>query len=731
MPYIQIYNYSVTGDCSNVGAGAAYFNITGDTPNFSVTDATGLGLLPVSANTTYYSVTGMTGGTYWATVADAGSTKIVQAIYISTGTTATIDSTPTTCGFNNGVITGFTSGFYGNATFYLYDDTNSLITSASTANPYYEFTSLSAGTYYIVANDGGGCTGITASVIITPSSGLTYGAYIVNDASCIGSASGKIFITGLTPPTTAYTINWSTNVNGQTGTTITGLTGGTYVVDITSPEGCTTTQAFTVYTVPPLQSAGFITITQPSCFGNDGEVEFIVDGGTAPYFFSGSSGQVEITFDTSVTFTGLSSGAYSFLVTDAGLCTIYDSVTLQTPNSFSTVAVNTTPSYCSANDGSIQVLVDGGTSTEPSLLISVSGSSGTQQIGTLGSPNQTFYGLPNGTYIVTVVSAGCTYTATTTITSVNLFSVTANTSGTTCGSDNGIVEVLVSTGGTLPYQFTLNGPTYNPTTYSNAIGIFNGLSYGNYTLTVQDSGVPSCAQNYNVYIDYSDNVFFNLFPVQPFNGNDGSITAFITSGTPPFTLSWSGGSIGSQTGSTVTGLTADTYYLTCVDASGCSLTKSVTLTGTKKYTNYRYYTICDEPFFDSGLVQKKTMRSMYLEGFYDLSSGDTNCIINSADFTIYAEVGGQSAYTQFYTSTGATDYPSDSVWADAITNILNDFVGISGVTLDIISNRITITTNCEEISKNCGTQTINPLQDTEIKVNLIIDYDISCVTCGP
>jgi archaellum component FlaG (FlaF/FlaG flagellin family) len=69
-----------------------------------------------------------------------------------------------------------------------------------------------------------------------------------------------------------------------------------------------------------------------------------------------------------------------------GLCTIYDSVTLQTPNSFSTVAVNTTPSYCSANDGSIQVLVDGGTSTEPSLLISVSGSSGTQQIGTLGSP---------------------------------------------------------------------------------------------------------------------------------------------------------------------------------------------------------------------------------------------------------------------------------------------------------------------------------------------------------
>ena len=729
---IQVYNYSVTGDCGNTGVGAVSFNITGTTPTvapFSVTDATGLGLIPLSAATLSYSVTGLTGGTYYATIADSSSEKIVYNIYISTGTTATIDSTPTTCGQNNGTITGFTSGVYGLVSFNLYDINDNLISGVTTSNSYYEFTSLSAGTYYIVANDGGGCTGITASVILNPSSGLTYGAYVVDDASCLGSGSGKIFLTGLTPPLSAYTITWSPNALGQTGSTITGLTSGSYIATVTNPIGCTTSESFTVNTIPPLTSGGFIVTSQPSCFANDGEVEFIIVGGTAPYFFSGSSGQVDITFDTSVTFTGLSSGLYSFLVTDAGLCTIYDSVSLITPNSFSTVAVTTTNSTCSANDGNINVLVDGGISTATNLQISVSGTTGISQVGLFGSSNETFYGLGSGTYIVTVVSAGCTYTASTVINSVSLYSATTQVSGTTCGLNNGTLVVSASTGGTFPYIYSLTGPTYNPNTVTSLFNTFTNLAYGNYTLTIQDTSTPPCIQTYPVFIPSSQTAGFNLYPNQPLNGNDGSITAFITSGVPPFTLTWSGGTAGSQTGSVVTGLTAGTYSLTVTDYSGCTLTKYTTLIGTKKYKEYLYYNVCNDTFKDSGLVTKRTIRSMYLEGFNDLTSGDTNCIINSATFSINAEVGGQSAQTMFYTSSGATDYPNDLLWSEAVSIILNSFVGISEVTVDLLSNRITIKTNCEEINKNCGPQTINPLQDTEIKVNLLIDYDISCVSC--
>lgn len=725
---IVIYNYSVTGDCSNTGSGEVYFDITGTTPPFAVTCITSGCPLPTSAATTSYSATSLSADTYFLQIVDGASNSYLQSIYISSGTTASIDSLNTTCGLNNGVITGYTSGVYNQATFTLYDGLNNYVTSAATPNNYNVFTTLSAGTYYIVANDGGGCTGVTASVIITPSTGFTFGGYVVDDASCNGVGSGKIFLTGLTLPSSAYTINWSPNVNGQTGTTVTGLTGGTYIVTLTDPNSCSNTQSFTVQSVDPLGSGGFITVFQPTCFNNDGEVEFIVTGGTPPYFFSGSSGQVDVTFASSVTFTGLSSGNYSFLVTDAGLCTIYDSVTMLTPNSFSTVAVNTTPSFCSQNDGSIKVVVDNGLSSEPSLLISVSGTSGTQQVGTLGNPSQTFVGLPNGTYVVTVQSTSCTYTATTTITSVNLFSVTPKTSGTTCGTSNGVLQVNVSTGGTLPYIFTLVGPSYSPITTTSPVSTFTNLAYGNYTLTVQDSGSPSCVQTYSVYIDNSQNMFFNLLPSQPVAGNDGSITTYITSGEPPFTLNWSS-NVNGQTGTTVTGLTAGTYSLSVTDASGCTLTKSVTLTGTKKYIDYRYYTVCDDTFRDSGLITKRGMRSMYLEGFSDLTSGDTNCIINEATFSIYAQIGSQSAQTEFYTSSGSTDYPSDTLWSQTIVETLDNFLGISGTTVDIVSNRITITTTCEDIPKGCEIVPINPLQDNEIIVKLLIDYDISCVSC--
>lgn len=730
---IQLLQYNVTGDCTNTSSGEVFLQVTGDTSPFSVSCISSPCPLPTSALTgsNEYYVTGLSGGTFFLQITDGASNSIIQSVYISTGTTVSIDSSDTTCGLDNGTITGTTLGVYGSSEFFLYDGNDNYINSGTSVTTDYVFTSLSAGTYYLVANDGGGCTGTSASVIINNSTPFTFGGYVVDNASCLGGASGKIFLTGLTLPSSDYTISWSPSLLPQTGTNVTGLTAGVYIATVTNPDGCVYSESFTVGTVPPPVSGGFIVISTPTCFQNDGEVEFIVVDGTPPYFFSASTGQVEITFGNSVNFTGLTSGSYSFLVTDAGLCTIYDSFSLVTPNSFSTVQINTTNSVCSTNNGTIQVLVDNGFSTATNLQVQISGSTGIQQTGSLNNPNQFFYGLANGTYLVTVTSAGCTYTATTTINSTNLFTVSASTTGTTCGQNNGILEVTTSTGGTLPYSYTLVGPTSNPTSITTPISTFNNLAGGNYTLTVQDSSVPSCVQSIPIYIDVSQPVFFNLVPTQPVIGNDGTITAFITSGEPPFTYIWSGGSVGSQTGSTVTGLTAGTYSCEIIDNDGCVLKKFKTLTGTKKYSNYRYYNICQDVFKNSGTISKRGMRSMYLEGFADLTSGDTNCIINEAVFSIYAQIGSQSAQTEFYTSSGSTDFPSDQLWADTIVNTLDSFIGVSGTTVDIINNRITITTTCEEIPEGCTIQVINPLQDNEVIVNLLIDYDISCVSCLP
>ena len=729
---VSIMYYGVTGDCSNTISGRVIFEITGNTPPFVVSCLnTPCVISPtvVTGPPYIFDYSGLSANTYFLTIQDGANTILTQSVYISSGTSATIDSSNTTCGFNNGSITGFTDGVYGGATFFLYDGDDNFISSAFTPNNYYDFQSLSADTYYIVANDGGGCTGITASTIIKPSNQFDYGAYVVNDGSCIGNPSGKIFLTGLTLPASAYTINWLTNVNGQTGTTITGLTAASYNVEITNDDGCQTTKSFTVGSVGALTSAGFIVIQQPSCFASDGEVEFIITGGTAPYFFSASTGQVEITFSQSAVFTNLPSGTNNFLVTDAGLCTINDSMTIGTPNSFTNVQINTTPSYCSANEGVIQVMVDSGVTTNPNLTISISGDSGTQQFGTAGQTIKTFVGLPTGIYIITVTSVGCTYTAYTTVNSVNLYEVSTSITGTTCGSNNGVLQVTTSTGGTQPYIYKLTGPTQNPVTVTTLLNKFTNLMGGNYVLTVEDSGIRPCIISFAINIPSSTNVFFNLINSQPIVGNDGSITAYISSGEPPFNYIWSGGSAATQTGSTVTGLTAGTYSLTVTDSDGCSFTKYTTLIGTIRYSSYRYYNICDDQFQNSGVVSKRGIRSMYFEGFADLTSGDTNCIINSADFSIYAQIGSQSAQTIFYTSSGATDYPSDTLWAQTVTDILDSFFGISGTTVDIINNRIIIQTTCEDIPKGCIVEPINPLQDNQVIVNLVIDYDISCVIC--
>jgi hypothetical protein len=114
---ISIYNLIVSGDCGGGSTGFVSFDITSPTPPFAVTCANPGCTLPTSASTTSYSVSGLSANTYFLQVVDGGSNSYLQTIYISSGTTATIDSSPTSCGLNNGNIKRFTSCAYGDVTF--------------------------------------------------------------------------------------------------------------------------------------------------------------------------------------------------------------------------------------------------------------------------------------------------------------------------------------------------------------------------------------------------------------------------------------------------------------------------------------------------------------------------------------------------------------------------------------------------------------------------------------
>jgi uncharacterized protein (DUF2141 family) len=710
------YNLSITGDCTNLNLGAFNIDIVGSAPDYTISwiSPSGGTFVSISGPPYNYFVDGLSAGTYSLTITDScvpPTDPIVLNIYVSSGTCVSIDSVEnTTCGLDNGSLVTTTSNFYGNGNFYLYEMTDGYITSANSLSNSYIFTTLSAGTYYVIADDGGGCTGKSETCIIKSSSTLTYGFYTVDNAGC-NSDSGSIYVTGLTgsPP---YTYLWS---NGGTLPYITGLTAGLYSVTVTDNTGCAQTNSIAIATVPPVGFGSFVSVS-PTCFNSDGELEIIVTGGTPPYYYSGSNGSSFISFSQSHIFTGLGSGFFSVVVTDAGLCTFTETTTLLSPNSYSIISVTTSNSTCNNSSGSITIALFGSSSTYTYTLTDTSGN--TYNLVT-SSFSTAFNNLPSGTYTLTITNSSpepCVFTETYVIDNTVLFELTVETTGTTCNSDDGAVTLMITEGGVPPYKYDIDG---NWNINSNTAYTFTNLSSGNYTATVTDANF--CQQILPFIIPASNSIDFTLVGTNTVIGGDGTVSAFITEGEPPFTLTWSPNANG-QTGLTINSLSAGTYTLTITDDNGCTQTRSVAINGLTSVSSYQVYNVCDIDFQNTGELIKKGPQQMLIEGFHDLTLTDTNCLLNQAIFSSQITVNGITTLQPFYTGTTLSDYPSNELWYDIIQETISSYEGIEEVIINPDKNEIVIITVC-------GTESLD-FNNTAVIVNLIINYDISCVECS-
>lgn len=711
-------NYSltgITGDCSNLNAGSFGIIITGSAPSYTIqwispiTDT-----IPLGEGVTGYTATNLSAGTYTFNIQDTcldPSNTILGPIsmYISSGVCTSITNVNNTvCGLDNGSLTATTQYDYGNNKFYLYHNTLGYIKSATTTTTITPqgavFDNLTAGTYYVVATDGGGCSGITSSVIIQESTTLDFGIYVVNDAGC-NVNSGKLFVTGLTgnPP---YTYLWS---NGETTDSIENLPNGTYSVSVSDNTGCVVNKLATVFKVPTVGQAG-VFVTQPSCFGNNGELTIIVSGGTAPYYYSGSNGTVSVQFSNVIVFDTLPAGTFNYYVQDAGLCNFTGSVALSTPLAFNIISVNTQNSQCNNSSGKITPLVSSGTKPYTFKLTSPDGSIDSV---TTTLTSYEFTGLESGIYTLSIRDkGGCEYVNTYEIVNQVLFNVNYSITGTTCGNSNGIVDVTIS-GGTGPYLYELDSESLNSTLSGNT---FQNLSDGPYMLSVTDTSVP-CKQTVSIYVSESAGVEFITSTQNPTGGNDGQIQLFLTSGQPPFTYEWSS-NVGSQTGQLVTNLSAGTYSIKVTDDNGCVKEKIVNLQGTNCSIAYEVYNFSSEDFANTGDLIKKGPKQMLIEGYYDLTFDEENCVLNQTIFTANVVVSGVTGSTTFYTGTTLDDYPSDNLWGTTVRNLLLTFDGIGNVTINNTTNKITITTDCaSDVS----------LLDADILIYMVINYDVSCV----
>lgn len=707
------YYLSITGDCSNTNNGIINLSLIGGTPPYTVQWQSPLTQVDIVASGASSIVTGLSASTYTARVNDS-TLPTNQEFYInvpiSSGVCASIVSVQdTTCNLDNGSVVGSSTSQYSSTNFYLLGMDNSLIQSGVTNTPEFTFGNLSAGTYFLLAEDLGGCSGITQSFIIDTSEEFSFGLYVVPNSSCGGVPIGKITVTGETG-LAPFTYLWS---DGQTGNTITGLTRGVYSVAVTDAYGCTKSMEGSVTDVNVI-GLGLITSVSPSCLQSNGSISLTITGGTAPYYYSASTGNVEISYSKTFSISGLSAGDYNFQVTDAGYCQTFAGTTLQTPGGITSVLVTNQNSTCSSVNGSIQISVVGGTTPYTYTLIYPDGA---QTNLNNSQTTQLFDGLESGTYTVAVSdNTGCSYIQEVTIIAENKFTISTDVVSTSCNQNNGLVTIFSTTGGTMPLDYSVDG-IYNVIDTNLSAVTFNSLSAGTHTVSVTDS--DGCVQTSNILIPFSQRLDYSLYSTSCGSGNSGQITAFISSGEPPFSFNWSDNIPNEPQQIQVTGLTGGSYSLTVIDSNGCTLTRNTTITCNKNYTSYQTYVMGAE-VFNVISPTKFGLLQMLNEGFYDLTTGNTSCDLISATFTAKVSVNPAGLVTQqdFFTSTSLVQAPSDNTWYNTIKSLLLSIPGIGNVTIDQLNNQITIETSRNNTS----------LQGQEIIIDLVIVYDIICLS---
>jgi hypothetical protein len=400
------------------------------------------------------------------------------------------------------------------------------------------FPNLPAGVYPVLVKDANGCQN-TATVTIINSNGPTV-SLTAFDASC-NISNGLITATGSggTAPY-QYALN---NGTYQTGTNFPGLAAGTYIVSVQDGTGCVNSGSISVGNIGTTVIR--FVVTPATCGNTNGNVSVIVTGGLAPYQYSLDG----LVYQVSSSFTGLSAATYTIWVKDASGCTNTASVTVNNVAGPQLTATGA-PASCLGATGTITAFGSGGTAP---LLYSING--GAFQL------SNTFFSLPIGTYTVSVIDAnGCGNSTTVTI-SNSLPQVTGLATAATCNVSNGSISV-VGTGGSTPYQYAVNGGTYQ-------LGnLFTGLAAGSYTINIRDAS--GCMNSFSPII-VPNAAGLTVTATSTLSGcvsGSGTITATGSGGAAPLQYRLNAGAL--QASGIFTGLAAGNYTVNVVDANGCT-----------------------------------------------------------------------------------------------------------------------------------------------------------------
>lgn len=401
-------------------------------------------------------------------------------------------------------------------------------------------TGLAAGTYSVVVKDAAGAE-VTLTGTITQPDAIAISGAVVN-ATCAGNANGSIDVT-TTGGHGGYTYTWNT---GATTEDLTALKSGTYIVTVKDSTGCSAQKTFTVTNTSVMTLSA--TAVLPTCTQSNGSINITVTGGTAPYTYLWSNGA------TTEDLQNLAAGVYKITVTDNSGCTAELAYNLRENNTLRLDATVTQTNCTGDPTGAVNLIVTGGV---PPYTYQWSNGATTEDLSSLLA----------GLYKVTVTDAnGCT-----SMLQVNVSKKTFNPGNQIvqplCHGENNGSITLNPSGGVAPYTYQWsNGSTGNAIT---------DLAPGAYTVTVTDA--EGCSVKFTFVINNPMELVASAIVSNTQCNAEGnfSIDLTVSGGKAPYTYVWSNGA----TTQDIDSLQSGTYTVVITDANGCTLTKSVTVSG--------------------------------------------------------------------------------------------------------------------------------------------------------
>ncbi|MBN2681185.1 MAG: agmatine deiminase family protein [Bacteroidales bacterium] len=345
------------------------------------------------------------------------------------------------------------------------------------------------------------------------------------------------------------------------------------------------TEDYTVEVIsatPLVPVANFSTVSTSVCVGNN--VSFSNSSANADswqWTFDGGSPSSSTEENPTVIYNTPGTYSVSLIASNSSFSdteTKTNYIVVTSPPNLSATAVDV--NCFGENDGSVDLTVSGGTAPF-SYLWNPSASS------------QDLSNIEAGTYSVTVSDASsCTATTSVTVNQpATALSLSGDFTNAECGENNGSAFVFPS-GGTSPYSYLWsNGSTTS---------IITNLAVGNYTVTVSDNNDCETVSSY--YIDQPQSPVLDTVLVvdeEYFDACNGSATANISGGNPPYSYLWSN----DQTTETATNLCSGNYSLTITDSLGCSVTGTFVVSFSNVITENEISDFILYPNPSSGIVR--------------------------------------------------------------------------------------------------------------------------------